>query len=401
MTPASEHPFLSGNYAPVPDETTVTGLPVEGVLPAALSGRYLRIGPNPIGNVAQPYEWTTTDGMVHAVALQAGRAISYRNRWIRTDPTSHKLGTEAVPGPRPPAADASATNVIGFGGRVYSLADGALAYELSPDLDTVRRVDLAGHGQGVGAHPKIDPATGELHLISSPGQLNASHHVISAGGMTRRSRAILHPPAPVHDLLITRDDLVLVSDGITGITALNSDEPITWYTTHTIGPGPVAAAHDHGDSVVMYVTGETLQRWTLGPGTRCAHRVLDATPQSFGRIYDQFPGAAPRYLYATGGGGTMPFDGTVVFKHDLITGTREHHDFGTGRHPGELLFVADPQRRASEDGGWLIGLVHDETTSRTSLVVLDAADLTSRLAAVPLPRRVPYGLHGRWEPSRI
>jgi carotenoid cleavage dioxygenase-like enzyme len=97
----------------------------------------------------------------------------------------------------------------------------------------------------------------------------------------------------------------------------------------------------------------------------------------------------------------MPFDGTVVFKHDLITGTRAHHDFGTGRHPGELLFVADPQRRTREDGGWLIGLVHDQTTSRTSLVVLDAADLTSRLAAVPLPRRVPYGLHGLWVPNPI
>ena len=93
MTPASEHQFLSGHYAPVFDETTVTGLPVEGVLPAALSGRYLRIGPNPIGNVTESYDWTTADGMVHAVALHAGRAISYRNRWIRTDPTSHELGT--------------------------------------------------------------------------------------------------------------------------------------------------------------------------------------------------------------------------------------------------------------------------------------------------------------------
>src|SRR4051812_15817170 len=293
MPPASEHPFLSGNYAPIPDETTVTGLPVEGVLPAALSGRYLRIGPNPIGNVAQPYEWTTADGMVHAVALHAGRAVSYRNRWIRTDPTSQKLGTEAVPGPRPPAADASTTNVIGFGGRVYSLAGGALAYELSPDLDTVRRVDLAGHGRGVGAHPKIDPATGELHLISSPGELTALHHVISAGGMTRRSRAIADPPAAVRDLVITRDHLVLVGDGVTGITTLDSDEPVTWYGTADTGPGRVVAAHDHGDRVVMHVTGQALQRWTLGPSTSRVDTV-DATPQSFGGINGRFSGAAPR-----------------------------------------------------------------------------------------------------------
>jgi carotenoid cleavage dioxygenase len=400
MTTTSEYPFLSGNYAPVPDETTIVDLPVEGVLPAALSGRYVRIGPNPIGNVAQPYDWTSADGMVHAVALHAGRALSYRNRWIRTDPTSHKLGSEAVPGPRPPATDTSTTNIIGFGERIYSLAEGALAYELSPDLDTVRRVDLAGHSRGVGAYPKIDPATGELHLISSPGELTALHHVISAGAMTRRSRAIIDPPTAVHDLVITRDHLVLVGDGVTGITTLDSDEPVTWYGTANTGPGRVVAAHDHGDSVVMYVTGQALRRWTLGPSTSRVDTV-DATLQSFGRINGRFSGAAPRYLYATCGGRTRPFDGTVVLKHDLATGTREHHDFGTGRHPGELLFVADPQRPACEDGGWLIGLLHDDTTSRTSLVVLDAADLTSRLAAVPLPRRVPYGLHGLWVPNPI
>ena len=43
--------YLSGNYAPVTEEVTAFDLPVVGELPAELSGRYLRNGPNPAGAV--------------------------------------------------------------------------------------------------------------------------------------------------------------------------------------------------------------------------------------------------------------------------------------------------------------------------------------------------------------
>ena len=42
------NPYLSGNYAPVASEETVTDLPVTGTVPSTLNGRYLRNGPNPI-----------------------------------------------------------------------------------------------------------------------------------------------------------------------------------------------------------------------------------------------------------------------------------------------------------------------------------------------------------------
>jgi hypothetical protein len=38
--------------------------------------------------------------MVHAVKLHGGRAVSYWNRWVLTDSTAKRLGTEPVPGPR-------------------------------------------------------------------------------------------------------------------------------------------------------------------------------------------------------------------------------------------------------------------------------------------------------------
>jgi hypothetical protein len=41
--------FLQGPFAPVTDEITAFDLPVTGSIPAGLSGRYLRNGPNPMG----------------------------------------------------------------------------------------------------------------------------------------------------------------------------------------------------------------------------------------------------------------------------------------------------------------------------------------------------------------
>jgi carotenoid cleavage dioxygenase len=106
-------------------------------------------------------------------------------------------------------------------------------------------------------------------------------------------------------------------------------------------------------------------------------------------------------VYAIEWRGSMPFDGTAIVKHDLVTGTVTRKDFGPGRHPGEFVFVDDLDRRA-EDGGWLVGFVHDDRTSLAELVVLDAGDVGSpAITTVHTTRRVPYGLHGSWTPSRL
>src|SRR5438093_12072655 len=41
------NPYLEGNYAPLDDEITRYDLAVEGWIPSALTGHYLRNGPNP------------------------------------------------------------------------------------------------------------------------------------------------------------------------------------------------------------------------------------------------------------------------------------------------------------------------------------------------------------------
>jgi carotenoid cleavage dioxygenase len=89
---------------------------------------------------------------------------------------------------------------------------------------------------------------------------------------------------------------------------------------------------------------------------------------------------------------------TRLYKHDLEAGTRTVHDFGSGRHPGEFVFVP-AHAEAGEDEGWLIGLVIDMNDETTELAILDArAFEAAPVARVKIPHRVPPGFHGNWVP---
>lgn len=400
MARPTENPFLVGNFAPVADETTITGLVVDGTIPASLAGAYLRIGPNPIGNAPEPYDWALGDGMVHAVTLQPGSAASYRNRWVKTAAASTRLGTEPVPGPRPDGVDRSNANVIAFGRRLLALGDGALPYELTTGLDTIRRVDLTGEARGIGARPRTDPVTGELHVLSSTDRSQQRHEVIAAPGRPTTGRALSPPDARrVHDLVVTRRHVAFVAPGVVGLTDRAGAGLVHWVETGSDRRVVPIVAHDDGEAVGLHVTGPSLERWTVDPTTGDArHVVIDAAPQALGRANPDVVGGL-RYLYTVAAGGPTAFGGTEIYKHDLVGQTRQTCDFGPGRHPGEFLFVADRERHDREDGGWLLGFVHDDASGRDALVVLDAEDLhRPAVSTVHLPRRVPYGRHGTWVP---
>lgn len=78
------NPYLAGNFAPVPGETTSFELPVKGHIPEALAGRFLRIGPNPaVAPDSSSYHWFSGTGMVRGLRLRDGKADWYRSRYER------------------------------------------------------------------------------------------------------------------------------------------------------------------------------------------------------------------------------------------------------------------------------------------------------------------------------
>lgn len=209
-----ENAYLAGAFAPLTEEFTLTDLTVRGSIPEYLDGRYLRNGPNPVGEIdPELYHWFLGDGMVHGIRLRDGTAQWYRNRWVRGPLAARALG-ETVPDGRFGASPIGAnTNVIGHAGKTLALVEGGVAnYELTEDLDTVGVCDFDGTVTGgYTAHPKRDPVTGELHAVSYS-MLRGNtvqYSVIGVDGRARRLVDVEVGGSPMmHDFSLTERHVV-------------------------------------------------------------------------------------------------------------------------------------------------------------------------------------------------
>ena len=213
--PLGDNPYLTGIHKPMDAELTLDELAVTGTIPAGLSGRYLRIGPNPVAPDPASYHWFIGDGMVHGLAIEGGRALWYRNRWIRSNAVAAARGVAPAPGPRLDF-DTVNTSVVAIGGRTFALVEaGAWPMELGETLDDQRSNPFDGTLHGAfSAHPHRDPRTGEHHAICYRGRDPGTiHHVVidGAGRVTREEPiAVQHGPM-IHDCAIT-DRYVIVLD---------------------------------------------------------------------------------------------------------------------------------------------------------------------------------------------
>ncbi|GAB2695651.1 carotenoid oxygenase family protein [Nocardia thraciensis] len=204
--------YLAGVFSPVQQEHTLTDLPVTGAIPDHLDGRYLRNGPNPVGELDPAlYHWFSGDGMVHGVRIRDGAAEWYRNRWVRGPATSAALGEQPLVRARGVGAN---TNVIGHAGRTLALVEAGLPnYELTDELDTVGICDFDGTiSGGYTAHPKRDPDTGELHAVSYSfrGGNRVQYSVIGVDGRAKRTVDIEVRGAPMmHDFSLTENYVIL------------------------------------------------------------------------------------------------------------------------------------------------------------------------------------------------
>ena len=449
--------YVQGNFAPVREERTVTELEVTGTLPSHLDGRYLRNGPNPVGEPdPATYHWFTGSGMVHGLRLRDGRAEWYRNRWVRSAEVAAALGEEPHPGPVHGDRDFAAnTHVIGQAGRTFAIVEaGARPYELTDELDTVGPCDFDGTlPGGYTAHPKRDPLTGELHAVAYWwGWGNkVQYSVIGTDARVRRTVDVEVAGSPMmHDFSLTESHVVLYDLPVTldgDKVAAGAPLPYTWDPDYPCRVGVMARegdgsdvrwfeiepcyvyhslnAYDDGDRVVLDVVrhprtfatdhngpnegASLLHRWTVDlVGGKVVEELLDDHNQEFPRVDERRAGRRHRYGYSIGlrdlgeigdrepGGpyGDVGLVSASLVKHDLVEDRSQVRTFGPGTEPSEFVFVPDSPD-AAEDEGVLMGYVYDPAADRSDLTVLDAATLDT-VATVHLPARVPQGFHGSW-----
>jgi carotenoid cleavage dioxygenase len=446
------------NFAPVTQEWDAPNLEVEGRIPEALDGAYLRNGPNPAFEPQSYLYPLDGDGMIHGVFLADGRA-HYRNRWVvtrglRADRragralyggvmTAKKMDPALVApdGDLGPYKNVSSTSIVRCGGRILSLYELGLPYELSPGLETIGEWCFEGRlAKAMTAHPKLDPQTGETHFIrydAAPPYL--TYYVADRDGRIVHTLEIdLPEPVMVHDFLVTDRHVVifdcpaLLSDGRlswqpsrgTRIGVLprgaTSSVEMRWLTTHAFFLFHIA----NGFSDASSLTVDYVRRFSILPGrlgddgsgrwhVPSLHRLrvdlagglvteerLDDHMTEFPRCDERRAGLRYRYAY-------LPaiteyrdqFRGyDALIRYDLERGTQRVRPMG-GRKTGEAIFVPNPSG-ADELDGWVMSFVYDPQTGRSALVILNAGDFTGEPAAVVhLPGRVPDGNHGSWFPG--
>jgi len=461
-----------GHFAPIGFEADAAFLPVLGRLPEGLEGTLYRDGPNPQFPTDDAHLFTG-DGMLHAFTLQGGRA-SYRNRWVRSngwraeraagrrlyDAMGRPLDPED---PALPEVDNGTgnTHVIGHAGRLFALEEAHLPIEIDPaTLRTLGTQDFGGRLQGLPftAHPKVDPATGELLFFGYGARGHFTPEIsfgtLSAAGQVTHLDQFEAPyPSMVHDFAVTEHHLLFPVLPLSGsmerarrglppwawepelgsrVGILPRNAPasdIRWfegeacYVFHFMNAWEERDARGHRlikadvlrfDEAPLFPFADgrptdpkravaRLVRWTFdldAPTRTFLQEPLDDLVGEFPRVDDRFAGRACRHgWYACQReGATAPgYEG--IAHHDAQRGRRALYHVPPGDRLSEPVFV--PRAADAPEGeGWLLAVVMRAQEGRSDLLVLDAQDLQAGpVATVQLSHRVPGGFHGSWIPG--
>jgi carotenoid cleavage dioxygenase len=468
-----DHPYRRGAWRPQLVEYDATDLDVvEGALPDDLDGVYLRNTENPLLPALGRYHPFDGDGMLHAIRFTGGRA-HYRNRVIRTAGLAAELaageplwaGIIESParslrdgwGARGRMKDASSTDVTVHNGRAlttfYQCGD---VYQHDP-------VSLEAHGTapwaprgGVSAHPKLDPATGELlyfnYTTTAP---YMTYGVLDAAGRKVHETAIPLPgPRLPHDMAFTEryailDDFPLFWDPellaagtyrprwrpdlptrFAVVPRRANAEDVRWfeaaptYVLHWIN------AFEDGDAIVLdgyfqdtpmsrpdpadgawgplkrmvdlHAMGARPHRWRFDLRTgKTTEERLFADISEFPSINYHRPGRRHRYAWSmTAPPGWFLFDG--LLRLDLETGAQQRFTYPAGVYASESPMA--PRRGAGpdarEDDGYVVTFVTDVPNDRSECHVFDAAHIDAGpIARVRLPGRMSSGTHACWAPA--
>ncbi len=435
--------WLQNNFAPVADEIEVFDLEIRGALPPELNGFFIRNGSNP--RSGESPHWFMGDGMLHSVHLEGGRALSYRNRYVRTP--LYEKGYSGLEGGLPLGGNnQSNVSVIWHGGKLLSSGEVGAGYAIDPnDLSTIGVHDFDGAvTTSFTAHAKIDPATGYMHFFGywfAPPYL--TYLVADATGrVIHRQEIPVRSGTMMHSFAITESDVIFwelpVLFDFAGIAVHGF--PFLWNEDYgaRVGVMPLGgeasqirwaeippcyvfhelnAYRDGGEIVIdvcrypRMMDGEIfgtyephLHRWridTAGAALSFRDEILEGELISEFPVHDRrFSGRQHRHgWFAEPRRYAETIDVGGVVHRDFATGRLTSWDPGLAIGAGELFFVPGGP---GEGEGWLLSYIYDRSRSESRVAVLDATNVRrGPVAEIVLPQRVPHGFHGCWVPGTL
>ncbi|KAJ6696753.1 hypothetical protein OIU85_003135 [Salix viminalis] len=342
------------------------------------------------------------------------------------------------------------TSLAYFGNRLYAIGESDLPYAVrltsNGDIETVGRHDFDGKlMMSMTAHPKVDSETGEafafrygpvppfLTYFHFDGNGNKQPDV-PIFSMTRPSFihdfGISSKYAIFADIQIGMNPMEMIFGGGSPVGAdpakvprlgiipryAKDESEMKWFDVPGFNLIHAINAWDEEDAIVMLAPNilsveHTLERMDLihalvekvridlktGIVTR---NPVSARNLDFGVINPAYLGKKNRFVYAAIGDPMPKISGVV--KLDVSGGERQECTvasrlYGPRCYGGEPFFVArEPENpEAEEDDGYVVSYVHDEIAGESKFLVMDAKSPELEIvAAVKLPRRVPYGFHG-------
>lgn len=477
IRPDNENPFLQGPFRPNFREYTADtdSLTVLGELPRDLHGIFVRNTHNQVHEPMGLYHPFDGDGMLHAVHFENGKA-TYRNRFVRTTGflAEQGAGQSLWPGLLQPQLatrrgwgaigamkDNAGTDVLCHSGKlIASMSQGSEPWRLDPitletlgpDSNWARKVV-----DGVSAHYKVDPRTGEMMFFNYPEQWPYMHY----GVVDKDNRLVHYVPIELpgarwpHDLGITKNytilhDLPLYFDpqklkqgehdlvfnreqqarfGI--VPRFGDNSQVRWFSASPCYVLHLSNCYEEGDEVVMdgcimpdykkvpvsenqniydriranldkHNNKTHMHRWRFNMKTgQTKEEYLDDEITEFPVMSNDYVGLPYRYSYnVLYKPGDWLFSGVKRF--DLLSGRSQRYEYGDGRYGSEPQ-VARRIGAVSEDDGYLVVMVADMKQDRSEILVLDAANIDQGpIATIILPERMSVGTHACWvEGDRI
>jgi carotenoid cleavage dioxygenase len=174
-------PAFTGFFTPERWEADIRDCEIEGQVPEDLDGTFFRVQPDPQLPPRLDNDIAFNgDGAISQFRIKGGR-VDFRHRWVRTD--KFRLENEAhealFGAYRNPLTDdprvagryrgTANTNALAYGGKLFALKEDSPPVAMDPvSLETEGYYDFSGamDAPTFTAHPKIDPATGNLIAFS-------------------------------------------------------------------------------------------------------------------------------------------------------------------------------------------------------------------------------------------
>ncbi|XP_010247635.1 PREDICTED: 9-cis-epoxycarotenoid dioxygenase NCED3, chloroplastic-like [Nelumbo nucifera] len=344
--------------------------------------------------------------------------------------------------------------LVYFNRRLLAMSEDDLPYQVritpSGDLETVGRYDFQGQlRSAMIAHPKLDPVSGKLFALSYDVVQKPYLKYFSFSPDGQKSPDVEIPvaePTMMHDFAIT-DRFVVIPDqqvvfklqemiqggspvvydknkisrfGILDKNAVNASG-IRWVEAPDCFCFHLWNAWEEPETDEVVVIGSCMTppdsifneceeglksvlseiRLNLRTGKSTRRSIISDSQQlnlEAGMVNRNRLGRKTQFTYLAIAEPWPRVSG--IAKVDLTTGEVNKFIYGDRCYGGEPFFLPrDPNNSEREDDGYILAFMHDEKTSKSELLIVNAINLQLE-ASVKLPSRVPYGFHGTFINSK-